>query len=90
MAARGFGQGKGPIHLDQVRCTGKEEFLGECPSLGQNSQGCRRREDAGVRCDVTPQEAAPPARRGELSCGLRKLVEEEDKRRKKAEENVFR
>lgn len=43
-----------------------------------------------MRCDVTPQEAAPPSRRGELSCGLRKLVEEEDKRRKKAEENVFR
>lgn len=85
MAARGFGQGKGPIHLDQVRCTGKEEFLGECPSLGQNIQGCRRREDAGVTCDVTPQEPAPQAGRGELSCGLRKLVEE-----KKAEENVFR
>ncbi|CAG5904387.1 unnamed protein product, partial [Menidia menidia] len=49
VAAAGFGQGKGPIHLDQVRCTGKEEFLGECPSLGQNIQGCRRREDAGAR-----------------------------------------
>lgn len=85
LAARGFGQGKGPIHLDQVRCTGKEEFLGECPSLGQNIQGCRRREDAGVKCDVTPQDSAPQARREELSCGLRKLVEE-----KKAEENVFR
>lgn len=78
LAARGFGQGKGPIHLDQVRCTGKEEFLGECPSLGQNMQGCRRREDAGVKCDATPQESAPQARREELSCGLRKLVEEEE------------
>uniref|UniRef100_A0A3P9JFH2 SRCR domain-containing protein n=1 Tax=Oryzias latipes TaxID=8090 RepID=A0A3P9JFH2_ORYLA len=39
-AAGGFGQGKGPLHLDQVRCTGKEEFLGEGPSLGQNIQGC--------------------------------------------------
>uniref|UniRef100_A0A3Q3ADF9 Neurotrypsin n=1 Tax=Kryptolebias marmoratus TaxID=37003 RepID=A0A3Q3ADF9_KRYMA len=57
VAAGGFGQGKGPIHLDQVRCTGKEEFLGECPTLGQNIQGCRRRQDAGVRCDVTPRDS---------------------------------
>ena len=54
MARGGFGQGKGPIHLDRVRCTGKEEFLGECPSLGQGPQSCRRREDAGVACDVSP------------------------------------
>lgn len=90
MAAGGFGRGKGPIHLDQVRCTGKEGFLGECPSLGQNLQGCRRREDAGVKCDVTPLESASRPGREELSCGLRKLVEEEEERRKKAQENVFR
>lgn len=72
VAASGFGQSKGPIHLDQVRCTGKEEFLGECPSLGQSTQGCRRRQDAGVRCDVNPQEAALSWNE-EQSCGLRKL-----------------
>lgn len=70
-----------------MRCTGKEEFLGECPSLGQNVQGCRRRKDAGVRCDVTPQDAAPPARHHERSCGLRKL-EEEDEERKQGEDVV--
>ncbi|XP_041829787.1 neurotrypsin-like isoform X2 [Melanotaenia boesemani] len=90
VAAGGFGQGKGPIHLDQVRCTGKEEFLGECPSLGQSTQGCRRMEDAGVRCDVTPQESAAKAKPQELSCGLRKLVEEEGKRRNRGEENTLR
>ncbi|TWW82287.1 Neurotrypsin [Takifugu flavidus] len=88
LAAGGFGQGKGPIHLDQVRCTGKEEFLGECPSLGQDVQGCRRRRDAGVKCDVTPQESAPPVRHHERSCGLRKLVEEEDEKRKQGEDVV--
>lgn len=72
-AAVGFGQGKGPIHLDQVRCTGKEEFLGECPSLGQSIQGCRRQQDAGVRCDVEPKEAEVEPQAEELSCGLRKL-----------------
>lgn len=90
VAARGFGQGKGPIHVDQVRCTGKEESLGECPSLGQSIQGCRRRVDAGVRCDVAPQETAVPAKPQELSCGLRKLVEEEGKRRNQGEENLLR
>uniref|UniRef100_A0A3B4XTP9 Neurotrypsin n=1 Tax=Seriola lalandi dorsalis TaxID=1841481 RepID=A0A3B4XTP9_SERLL len=90
VAAGGFGQGKGPIHLDQVRCTGKEEFLGECPSLGQSVQGCRRREDAGVRCDVTPQESTVQVKPQELSCGLRKLVEEESKRRNQGEENMLR
>ncbi|KAG7228102.1 hypothetical protein INR49_005725 [Caranx melampygus] len=82
--------GKGPIHLDQVRCTGKEEFLGECPSLGQSVQGCRRREDAGVRCDVTPQESRVQVKPQELSCGLRKLVEEDDKRREQGDENMLR
>ncbi|KAK7913411.1 hypothetical protein WMY93_013622 [Mugilogobius chulae] len=72
VAAGGFGQSKGPLHLDRVRCTGKEEFLGECPSLGQSAQGCKRRQDAGVRCDVQPQEAEL-SHGEETSCGLRKL-----------------
>ncbi|KAM7370603.1 hypothetical protein PAMP_010132 [Pampus punctatissimus] len=90
VAAGGFGQGKGPIHLDQVRCTGKEEFLGECPSLGQSIQGCRRREGAGVRCDVTLQESAVKVQPQELSCGLRKLQEDMSKRRKQGDENMLR
>ncbi|XP_061913153.1 neurotrypsin-like [Entelurus aequoreus] len=75
VAAGGFGQGKGPVHLDQVRCTGKEEFLGECPSLGQSIMGCRRRQAAGVRCDVAAPQAVSAVQvpRQELSCGLRKL-----------------
>ena len=89
VAAGGFGQGKGPIHLDQVRCTGKEEFLGECPSLGQSFQGCRRRDDAGVSCDVTPRETPAQAKPQEQSCGLRKLVEEESKRRSRGEDNML-
>uniref|UniRef100_A0A3B4AWE5 Neurotrypsin n=1 Tax=Periophthalmus magnuspinnatus TaxID=409849 RepID=A0A3B4AWE5_9GOBI len=70
VAAAGFGQSKGPVHLDRVRCTGKEEFLGECPSLGQSSQGCKRRQDAGVSCDVQPHEEER-SQGQEASCGLR-------------------
>lgn len=73
-----------------MRCTGKEEFLGECPSLGQNIQGCRRREDAGVRCDVTPKQHGVQVKPQELSCGLRKLEVEESKWRNHREENMLR
>ncbi|XP_028332364.1 neurotrypsin [Gouania willdenowi] len=90
VAAAGFGQGKGPIHLDQVRCTGKEEFLGECPSLGQSVQGCRRRADAGVRCDVAPRNSRVQTKTQELSCGLRKLVEEEGRKTSQGEEKMLR
>lgn len=94
LAAGGFGQSKGPVHLDQVRCTGKEEFLGECPSLGLSIQGCKRRHDAGVRCDVTPPPPRGSATRAEpreRSCGLRKLVEGDGKRRRsQGEESLLR
>ncbi|KAJ3607393.1 hypothetical protein NHX12_024444 [Muraenolepis orangiensis] len=99
VAMGGFGQGKGPIHLDRVRCTGKEEFLGECPTLGQGPQGCRRQEDAGVTCDVSPPPAPPSASPWstlsttekakpslDASCGRRKLTEAWSKI--KGEDNV--
>ncbi|CAL8303186.1 unnamed protein product [Lota lota] len=95
VARGGFGQGKGPIHLDRVRCTGKEEFLGECPSLGQGLQSCRRREDAGVACDVSPPPTSlspasslstEKAKPQDTSCGLRKLTETRSKT--KGEEDV--
>ncbi|XP_057682640.1 neurotrypsin-like [Corythoichthys intestinalis] len=82
LAAGGFGQGKGPVHLDQVRCTGKEEFLGECPSLGLNDHGCRRGQVAGVKCEVSATSthyATDTVRHEEATCGVRKLHEEGDK-----------
>lgn len=76
-----------------MRCTGKEEFLGECPSLGLSVEGCRRRQDAGVRCDVTPppKESAAAAEPQGRSCGLRKLVEGDGKRRRsQGEDSLLR
>lgn len=90
VAQVGFGQGKGPVHLDQVRCTGKEDFLGECPSLGQSLQGCARREDAGVRCDSDPEASEGMTRPGELTCGLRKVVEEKSEKKKREGANTLR
>ena len=47
-----FGQGSGPILLDNVTCTRSESTLASCGHLGfNNTRSCSHFEDAGVRCD---------------------------------------
>ncbi|KFQ92479.1 Deleted in malignant brain tumors 1 protein, partial [Nipponia nippon] len=48
-----FGQGQGPIWLDNVRCTGTEAALSECRAKSWGVHGCKHEEDAGVICSVT-------------------------------------
>ena len=45
-----FGVGIGPIHLDNLRCTGNEASILDCRSTIPD---CSHEEDAGVRCDPT-------------------------------------
>ena len=46
-----FGQGSGPIWLDNVLCTGSESTLASCGHLGLNiTRSCSHSEDAGVTC----------------------------------------
>ena len=46
-----FGQGSGPIWLDNVMCVGNESSLAYCIHLGLNvTRNCSHSEDAGVRC----------------------------------------
>ena len=46
-----FGQGTGPIFLDNVLCDGSEQALAKCGHLGVNiTRSCSHGDDAGVRC----------------------------------------
>nr|XP_047911199.1 deleted in malignant brain tumors 1 protein-like isoform X5 [Anser cygnoides] len=45
-----FGQGRGPIWLDDVNCTGTEAALSECKLKGWGVHGCDHDEDASVVC----------------------------------------
>lgn len=45
-----FGRGSGPIWLDNMDCTGKEERIQECKHNGFNIQNCHHGEDSGVVC----------------------------------------
>ena len=51
IGSAGFGQGSGPIWLDNVQCVGSELTLANCSHLGLNvTRSCDHSEDAGVRC----------------------------------------
>ncbi len=66
-----FGEGAGPIHLDDLLCRGNETSLIDCPRANNNAVGvhnCRHSEDVGVRCSVggprisgAPSLSAPDA-----------------------------
>ena len=47
-----YGQGTGPILLDNLACTGAEYNLTSC-SYDSDTSDCRHYEDAGVHCNAT-------------------------------------
>ncbi|KFO98314.1 Lysyl oxidase 4, partial [Calypte anna] len=47
-----MGQGLGPIHMSEVRCTGQEHSLGECHFQDAKRSGCKHEADAAVRCHM--------------------------------------
>ena len=50
MPAAFFGQGSGPIFLDDLGCLGTESSLLDCSAVTQHN--CAHSEDAGVRCNT--------------------------------------
>uniref|UniRef100_A0A3P8Y9Y1 SRCR domain-containing protein n=1 Tax=Esox lucius TaxID=8010 RepID=A0A3P8Y9Y1_ESOLU len=46
-----FGPGNGTIWMDDVRCTGRESSLTQCPHNGFGSHNCGHNEDAGAVCN---------------------------------------
>ncbi|KAH0623682.1 hypothetical protein JD844_006723 [Phrynosoma platyrhinos] len=55
-----FGQGTGPVFLDDITCTGNELNLEQCSHRGWGVHNCIHREDAGVICSGTNQNTPPP------------------------------
>ena len=45
-----YGQGSGPIWLDNLACTGTEASLFDCPHSSVGNHNCTHIEDAGALC----------------------------------------
>ncbi|RMC13551.1 hypothetical protein DUI87_08627 [Hirundo rustica rustica] len=70
-----FGEGKGPIHVDNVKCTGNERSLADCIKQDIGTHNCRHSEDAGVICDHLSKKVPGNSNKDSLAsvCGLRLL-----------------
>lgn len=60
-----FGEGKGPIHVDNVKCTGHERSLADCIKQDIGTHNCRHSEDAGVICDHLSKKVPGNSNKGE-------------------------
>ncbi|PIO26584.1 hypothetical protein AB205_0143420 [Aquarana catesbeiana] len=47
-----MGQGMGQIHMNEVRCTGKEDSIFDCQYKNITQEDCKHSEDASVKCNI--------------------------------------
>nr|XP_057937223.1 neurotrypsin isoform X1 [Doryrhamphus excisus] len=68
-----FGEGTGPIHVDNVKCSGEERFIADCIKQAPGTHNCRHSEDAGVICDYGEPQSGYIEVKDALHpvCGLR-------------------
>ncbi|XP_028833197.1 neurotrypsin isoform X2 [Denticeps clupeoides] len=66
-----FGEGEGPIHVDNVKCTGVERSLADCIKQPLGMHNCRHSEDAGVICNYGQRAEDMSADAVDSVCGLR-------------------
>ncbi|XP_030626524.1 lysyl oxidase homolog 3B isoform X2 [Chanos chanos] len=47
-----MGQGIGPIHMNEIQCTGQERSIWNCRYKNITVEDCQHTEDAAVRCNI--------------------------------------
>ncbi|NWW51782.1 C163A protein, partial [Pedionomus torquatus] len=68
LAEAAFGEGTGPIWLEQVECRGTEASLQDCWARPGDSGACRHKEDAAINCSGLGCSAPPPLPGQVLPC----------------------
>ncbi|XP_057700240.1 neurotrypsin [Corythoichthys intestinalis] len=68
-----FGEGTGPIHVDNVKCSGDERSISDCIKQATGTHNCRHSEDAGVICDYGEPQLGHKDVKAPVNqiCGLR-------------------
>ena len=61
MITNEFGQGSGPIWLDDVKCSGTESRLDECRHRGWGVEDCQDDETIAIRCQTRAVGPTAPA-----------------------------
>ncbi|XP_054449358.1 galectin-3-binding protein [Pteronotus mesoamericanus] len=73
-----FGQGTGPIMLDEVQCTGTEPSLANCSSLGWLMSRCGHNQDAGVICSNETRGIYTFDMSGQLPAALEQIFDSQE------------
>ena len=62
-----FGEGTGPVWMDDVGCSGDESTLDKCSHNGWGNNDCSHMDDAGVLCVIPDDQTLFPTTNG-MSC----------------------